>query len=236
MAVLTDRLIKLADLTFHYCEAGDPTAPPLVLLHALGLEAHNWDAITLMLAERYHVFALDQRGHGKSSRTEQYSFEAMRDDLKAFVDALSIGSFTLIGHSMGGSVAFIFAERWPERIARLVVEDTPPPFILSTELAGRFSDPPDEPPQPVSYDWRLVKPIIRQLRSPDPAWWEKLTTISAPTLLIGGGSTSHVPQEKLLEVAELVPDCRLVTIEGAGHNVHRKSQEAYMNCLRDFLF
>ncbi len=40
-----------------------------------------------MLAEHYHVFALDQRGHGESSKTETYAFELIRGDLKAFVDA-----------------------------------------------------------------------------------------------------------------------------------------------------
>jgi pimeloyl-ACP methyl ester carboxylesterase len=236
MTVLTDCTISLADLTFHYREAGDPTAPPLILLHALGCDAHDWDEITPILAERYHVFALDQRGHGETSRPELYSFEAMRDDLKAFVDTLSIDTFTLIGHSMGGTVAFLFAEMWPERIVRLVVEDTSPPFVPTAELARQLPDIPDEPPNPVPYDWRLVKPIVRQLYSPDPLWWENLATITIPTLIIGGGSTSHVPQEKLAEVAHLIPDCRLVTIEGAGHSVHQNRPSEYNDPLRDFLF
>lgn len=235
MNSIVERTISLADLTIHYCEAGDPLAPPIVLLHALGRDAHDWDAITLALAERYHVFALDQRGHGATTRAEPYTFEAMRDDLKTFADALSIDTFTLIGHSMGGTVAFLFAETWPGRLVRLITEDTPSPFVPTPELASRLSDPPDEAPRPVPYDWRLVKPIYRQLRSPDPAWWENLATITVPTLLIGGGSTSHIPQEKLAEVARLIPDCRLVTIEGAGHRVHQIRPSEYLKVVRDFL-
>ncbi len=60
--------------------------------------------------------------------------------------------------------------------------------------------------------------------------------ITAPTLIIGGGSSSHVSQEKLVEVAQLVPNCQLVTIEGAGHEVHRNRPEEYKMLLRDFLF
>jgi len=231
MTILNNRTISLADLTFHYHEAGDPTMSPLILLHALGCDAHDWDEISLALAESAHIFALDQRGHGQSARPGIYSFEAMRDDLKAFADALSLDRFRLVGHSMGGTVAFLFAERWPNRIERLVIEDTPPPFANSA-----FSEPPDDPPEPVSFDWQLVRPIVRQLQHPDPAWWNDLPTITAPTLIIGGGSTSHVPQEKLIEVAGLISDCRLVTIEGAGHTVHQNYPSEYLKLIRDFLF
>jgi esterase len=231
MSALTDRTISLTGLTFHYREAGDAGAPPLILLHALGSDAQDWDEVALALAERYHVFALDQRGHGESARPVSYSFESMRDDLKAFADALSIDRFTLIGHSMGGTVLFLFAERWPDRIERLVSEDTPPPHG-SIDLP----EPPDDPGEPVPFDWQLVKPIYGQLRRPDPSWWNNLTKITAPSLLIGGGSSSHVPQEELAEVARLIPDCRLVTIEDAGHAVHSNRLSDYLELVKDFLF
>ncbi len=231
MPELTDHTISLLNLTFHYREAGDAAAPPLVLLHALGPDAHDWDEVALALAERYHVFALDQRGHGESARPDTYSFEAMRDDLKAFVDALSLKRFTLIGHSMGGTVSFLFAEQWPDLIEKLVIEDTPPPHG-----SINLPDPPDNPGEPVPFDWQLVKPIYSQLRHPDPSWWNDLSRITAPTLLIGGGSTSHVPQEELVEVARLIPHCRLVTIEDAGHAVHQNRPAEYIALVKDFLF
>jgi pimeloyl-ACP methyl ester carboxylesterase len=53
------------------------------------------------------------------------------------------------------------------------------------------------------------------------AWWAELPAITAPTLVIGGGSTSPVPQQLLGKLACLVPDATLVTVEGAGHAVHR---------------
>ncbi|BCL79812.1 alpha/beta hydrolase [Ktedonobacteria bacterium brp13] len=235
MTVLSDHTIELSDLTFHYREAGNPGAPPLILLHQLLADAQDWDEIALTLAEHYHIFALDQRGHGGSARPGIYSFELMRDDLKAFADALLLDRFTLIGHSMGGTVAFLFAESWPERIERLVIEDTPPPHGKSA-----LSDIPEEPPETVpphwQSNWQLVKSIVRQLRNPDPSWWRDLPTITAPTLIIGGGSTSDIPQEQLAEVAHLIPDCRLVTIEGAGHTVHQNRPEEYKALLRNFLF
>lgn len=232
MAALVDRTISLTDLTFHYREGGDSHSPPLVLLHGLGADAQNWDEVALMLAERYHVFALDQRGHAESARPGIYSFELMRDDLKALADALSLERFTLIGHSMGGTVSILFAEKWPERLERLVLEDTPPPYVNGPA----FGEPPDEAPEPVPFDWQVLKQIVRQLGDPDPSWWNDLSTIPVPTLIIGGGATSHIPQEKLSEAARLIPNCRLVTIEGSGHAVHENSPSEYKELLRDFLF
>lgn len=234
MTVLNDQTIKLSHLTFHYREAGGPDAPPLILLHALGSDAQNWDEIALTLAECYHVFALEQRGHGESARPGIYSFELMRDDLKAFADGLSLSRFTLIGHSMGGTVASLFSEKWPERIERLVLEDTAPPYPGS--MGSNKPEPPAEAPEAVPFDWRMLTSIVHQLYSPDPSWWNDLPKITAPTLIIGGGSTSHVPQEKLAEAACLIPDCRLVTIDGAGHSVHLTCPEKYKDLLREFLF
>lgn len=234
MTILSDHTISLATLTFHYREAGDVAAPPLILLHALGTNAQDWDEVALALAERYHVFALDQRGHGESARpgiSSLYTFEAMRFDLKVFVDTLRLDRITLIGHSMGGTVAFLFAELYPDRIERLVIEDTPPPRGNSD-----LPEPPDDPDVPVPFDWQLLKPIVRQLNNPDPSWWNNLPTITVPTLLIGGGSTSHIPQEELAEVARLIPNCRLITIEGAGHAVHQNRSSEYIEIVKEFLF
>jgi esterase len=158
----------------------------------------------------------------------------MRDDLKAFADALSLDRFTLIGHSMGGTVASLFSERWPERLERLVLEDTIPPYPGIMDPSE--SEPPEEAPEAVPFDWRVLTSIVRQLYNPDLSWWNDLPMITVPTLIIGGGSTSHVPQEKLAEAAHLIPDCRLTTIEGAGHAVHRTRPGEYKDILRDFLF
>lgn len=234
MPILTDHIITLADLTFHYREAGDTGAPPLILLHALGCDAQDWDEITDALGERYHVFALDQRGHGESARTDIYSFERMRDDLKAFADALNLDRFTLIGHSMGGTVSILFAEKWPERLERLVLEDTPPPYPGAID--PNEPEPPAEAPEVVPFDWQMLLAIVRQLRNPDLSWWNNLSTITTPTLVIAGGPTSHVPQDRLVEAAELIPNCQLVTIDGAGHSVHKNRPQEFKAHLRDFLF
>ncbi|UJF35637.1 alpha/beta fold hydrolase [Paenibacillus hexagrammi] len=220
--------IELNGLLFQYRETGRPSAPPLVALHALGLNAESWDEVASILGGKYRVLALDQRGHGGSVRTDEYSFELMRDDLFHFANAMDLEKFTLMGHSMGGTVSYLFSEAYPRRVERLVVEDTPPPFT------GKFFEFPPEPSEPLPFDWKVVPSIIQQLNEPNPEWWDRLSEILTPTLLIGGGDASHVPQEKLLEVSKLIPNCQLITVDGAGHFVHLAKLDAFLNAVKPF--
>ncbi|MGP4064105.1 alpha/beta fold hydrolase [Oceanobacillus sp. M65] len=220
--------IELNGLTFQYRESGDPSAPPLVALHALGKSAESWDQVAAELKGKYRVLALDQRGHGGSARTDSYSFELMCDDLLHFANAMNLEQFTLIGHSMGGTVSYLFSEAFPSRVERLIVEDTPPPF------PDKLIEIPTKPSDPLPFDWLVVPSILQQLNEPNPEWWARLTDIIMPTLIIGGGS-SHIPQNKLHEVSELIPKCELVTIEDAGHFVHDDNLPAYLTAVKSFL-
>ncbi|WP_042146413.1 alpha/beta fold hydrolase [Paucisalibacillus sp. EB02] len=220
--------IELNKHTFQYRESGNPLALPIVALHSLGNNSKSWERVAAGLGESYRFIALDQRGHGESARTDTYSFEEMCEDLLLFVDALDLERFILIGHSMGGTVSYLFSEQYASRIEKLVVVDTPPPFT------DKPKEIPSEPEQPLPFDWKAFQSIMRQLNEPNPEWWERLPAISAPTLIIGGGA-SNIPQDKLREVSENIPDCKLVTIDGAGHHVHQDNLSEFLSILIEFL-
>ncbi|MBV6701872.1 alpha/beta fold hydrolase [Kitasatospora aureofaciens] len=226
---MTDvRIVDLPDVAIAYRESGRPDGPPLVLLHALGERAADWDVVLPALAPGHHVYALDLRGHGDSGRTAEYSLEAMRDDVLAFLDALGLARIDLVGHSLGGAVAYLVAQARPERVARLVLEEIP---ALHPRPASVVPDAPDEP---VDFDWAAVRPLKAQLDTPDAAWRNGLAAITAPTLVVAGGPTSHVPQDRIAELARLIPDCRTVTIE-AGHLVHSARPAEYVAAVAPFL-
>jgi pimeloyl-ACP methyl ester carboxylesterase len=221
--------VRLGAGEFSYRRAGSPGAEPVVLLHAMGQESTTWEYVTAALASSFEVFALDQRGHGKSCRPPHYSFEAMREDLEDFGDAIGLDRFNLVGHSLGATVAILFAERHPERVMRLVLEDTPPPSGVE-----QVDEPEDPPAEPVPFDWAALAPIVIQLNRPDPAWWGDLALISAPTLVIGGGTESFISQEELADTARRIPNAELVTID-AGHHVHRNRPDDFLAALLPFL-
>jgi pimeloyl-ACP methyl ester carboxylesterase len=111
-------------LRLHYVDWGGEGKPPLVLLHGFSAQARYWDGFAVHMRDAYHVYALDQRGHGESEWAVDYGPETMPADLAAFVDQLGLERFTLVGHSMGGGVAFRYAAAHPERVERLVIEDS----------------------------------------------------------------------------------------------------------------
>ncbi len=119
-----DKFIPLRGLRFHYREYGRQGARPLVLLHGVASNARIWITTAPLLAERFHVLALDQRGHGESDKPDSgYDFASVVADVLALLDALVLERLVLIGHSWGGNVALEFAARYPERTAGLVLVD-----------------------------------------------------------------------------------------------------------------
>lgn len=195
-----------------YYVSGDPDGAPLVLLHALGEQAASWDSVLPWFSPLFRVVAIDLRGHGASDWPGQYSFELMRDDVLSVFETLGLSDVVLIGHSMGGTVAYLVAQAEPTCVSRLIVEDVPPPFPRERSV-------PDRPERSLPFDWLVVPAIVEQVNDPGLKWWRRLPDITAPTLLVGGGPTSHIPQEKLVEVTRHIPDCTLITIP-AGHDVH----------------
>ena len=113
----------------HYRDWGDRSAPPVVLLHGFTGHARSWDSLALALSGCHRVFALDQRGHGESGWADDYSTEAMVSDVRAFVAALGLTSFDLLGLSMGGANAYHYAGSRPAELSRLVIVDIGPEII-----------------------------------------------------------------------------------------------------------
>jgi pimeloyl-ACP methyl ester carboxylesterase len=120
--------IVLRQQRFHFLEWGAPDAPPIVLLHGGHQSAHSWDLVSLHLARRYRVLALDQRGHGDSewARDVEYSNHTMALDAEAFLATLGLERPILMGHSMGGRNALLLTKRDPSRLRALVTVDIGP--------------------------------------------------------------------------------------------------------------
>lgn len=220
--------VALADgVEISYRVAGPTGGPVMVLLHGLGEGAASWDPVTPALAAGHRVYALDLRGHGASSWPGRYTFEAMRDDVAALIDALGRGAVVVVGHSMGGVVAYLLTLDRPDLITALVVEDAPLPFPRTRAL-------PQRPDGDLPFDWDVVVAVNEQVDDPTMRWWPRLGEIGAPMLLIAGGPASTIPQHLLAQVAAAVPNCTLVTIK-AGHHVHESEPAAFTEAVIDWL-
>ncbi len=130
MSNVHDELIELRGLRFHFRDwpSIKPDAKDLVLLHGYTGHARSWDAFAEAMTDRYRVLALDQRGHGETqwAPPHAYGTKEMVTDVEAFVHAMGLEDFSLLGLSMGGIIAFAYAGERPPQLSRLVVVDIAP--------------------------------------------------------------------------------------------------------------
>jgi len=101
---------------------------PLIILHGFLGMGDNWKSLANKFAENYEVHLVDQRNHGRSFHDEDFSYEHMADDLLNYLDHHNLDRIYLLGHSMGGKTAMLFAVEHPDRLHKLIVADIAPKF------------------------------------------------------------------------------------------------------------
>ncbi len=99
---------------------------PLIILHGLLGMLDNWHTIGKNLSQFYQVYLVDARNHGHSPHSGIFNYEVMCDDIIELMENEKIESTFLLGHSMGGKTAMTLAQKYPEKISKLVVVDISP--------------------------------------------------------------------------------------------------------------
>ena len=126
MTQYQDRFVTVNGLRLHYLDWGTAGKPPFLMLHGGSAYAHWWDFVAPALAEDFQVFALDQRGHGDSAHVDPpaYGTRHYLADLQQFTATLGLSKPVLMGHSMGGHNALIYATQHARELAALILVDT----------------------------------------------------------------------------------------------------------------
>ena len=111
-------------MKLHYRKLGE--GRPLIILHGLFGSGDNWQSLARKFAEERTVFLVDQRNHGRSPHSEEFSYRLMADDLAEFVEDHHLEDVDLLGHSMGGKTAMLFASEHSYALHRLIIADMAP--------------------------------------------------------------------------------------------------------------
>ncbi|MDR6396198.1 alpha/beta fold hydrolase [Herbaspirillum seropedicae] len=135
-----DYLLTLSALNFHITEWGDPQGFPLLLLHGIRGYGETFGDLAQRLPPGYRCIALDQRGRGQSDwdAGANYYTDAYVADVEALVARLNLRQFDLLGHSMGGINAIVYAARHPAKVRRLIIEDAGPGAFENSPGATRI--------------------------------------------------------------------------------------------------
>ena len=105
-------------MELHFKKIGE--GAPLIILHGLFGTLDNWSSVSKTLAEKYTVYLVDQRNHGRSPQSNEFSYQLMASDLKEFIEQHHIVNPTIMGHSMGGKTAMKFACQNPTMLKDLI--------------------------------------------------------------------------------------------------------------------
>jgi pimeloyl-ACP methyl ester carboxylesterase len=131
------RVIETKIARLHLLESGVGD-PAFLFLHYWGGSARTWHRVIEELGHHVHAIALDQRGWGKSAGCDgRHDLAAMADDIADVVASLGLQRYVLVGHSMGGKVAQLFALRQPAGLAGLVLVAPAPPTPMQVPVEMR---------------------------------------------------------------------------------------------------
>ena len=156
----SDQYVTVNGLRIHYLDWGGRDKPPLVLIHGIARVAHTFDHIAPSFVDRYHVIAIDMRGHGDSD-WEPGARDLVEDhvtDLEGIVSQLQLRGLTLWGNSTGGRVVQVFAGLHPDLVSALIVEDVGPerPRSIADNFARQV--------QAEAKGWASEEELLAQLR------------------------------------------------------------------------
>lgn len=171
------RTVTLANgMAFAYIEAGEPSGPPVVLIHGFTDSARDWVPLIPELDQSFRLIAVDIRGHGKSGKPECcYTRIDFAYDIRLLLDALGIQQADVVGHSLGSYIAQTFAEFWPERTRRVVL-------ISSSGGAHSGCETPSGKPAGKPMDFRGEIMKLKEPIDPDSKfmieWWSSPTAVN----------------------------------------------------------
>lgn len=102
---------------------------PFVILHGFLGMSDNWKTLGNQFSEvDFQVHLVDQRNHGRSFHDALFNYEVLVEDLKAYCETNNLEDIVLLGHSMGGKTAMLFATEYPELVSKLIIADISPRF------------------------------------------------------------------------------------------------------------
>jgi pimeloyl-ACP methyl ester carboxylesterase len=244
--LFTEAYVEADGFRIRYKEAGQ--GEPLVSLHgAGGMKIYRSHAL---LAEQYRVIVFEVPGFGQSPiNGRSQSMPELAHTMAQAVTNLGIERFNLMGNSFGGKLALWLAVQQPERVQALILvapaairpEGGQPPASLSPEelMARLYAHPERQPPAPPLDPAIRAKQqaLVRRVMGParDTALESHMPGLNVPVLVLFGTMDRLISPEMGRLYCEKLPNCHLVLVYDAGHEVDADRPEAFVSVVSDFI-
>lgn len=233
--------------------AVEGAGPPLVMLHGATSSGRADFAAQLPLYRKaFHCYLPDARGHATTrwDAGDGFRYEWLVDDLAAFVDALALETFHLLGFSMGAATALGYAVRNRDRLRTLVLVGISTQREPRTSVARRLFDPDrivrhdprwaqelsraHDPVQGAGAWQRLLPAISRDVASQELSGPAELRRMDVPTLVVVGDRDPFVPVDHAWGLKRQLPDARLFVAPDCGHEVTVRKPALFNEALAGF--
>jgi pimeloyl-ACP methyl ester carboxylesterase len=254
------------DLWYEVVDAVAPwnTSPSTIVFHhGVAMSSGLWRAWLPALVDRYRVVMFDMRGYGRSGHQPQgtaWSMDLLADDLGAVADAAGAQRFHLVGESIGGTVAMVYALRHPHRVASLAVSNGSPRGLQVRNIAG-WRETMAQKGQEAWADEVMARRFHEgQLDAGRWQWaWrqhvdcsaqacvelgellaraditERLAELGMPTLLLSPDGSPFIPAAVMLDMAARIPGAELKVFPHAKHGLPLSHATECAATLREFL-
>jgi pimeloyl-ACP methyl ester carboxylesterase len=243
-ALFTEGYVEADGFRIRYREAGQ--GEPLVILHGAGgmklYRSHE------LLAAQYRVIVFEVPGFGQSPANERsQSMPELALTMAQAVTNLGIECFNLMGNSFGGKLALWLAVQQPQRVQALILvapaairpEESAPPLSPEELMARLYAHPERQAPLPPLDPAIRAKQqaLVRRVMGParDEALESRLPALNIPVLVVFGTLDRMIPPEMGRLYCEKLPNCHLVLVYDAAHEVDADRPEAFVSVASDFL-
>lgn len=215
--------INVNNITLSYVEEGNGN--PLILLHGNGEDRHIFDELIDKLKINFTVYAIDSRNHGSSTKSGEYTYEIMAEDIHQFIEKLELKNVSLIGFSDGAIMGLLLALKYPSIFEKMV--------LLGVNL------------KPADFKQDIYNSIVEEYeRSKDPLFkmmleqpnieLQDLKNITIPTFVIGAEDDLYY-EDSFQIITTTIPNAILKIIEGHDHGSYVVNNDLLYPYLKEFL-
>jgi len=197
--------IQVNGIIVNYKETGK--GKPVILLHGNGEDLHIFDKLSDKLKKHYTIYAIDSRNHGESSKTKDYSYETMSEDIFYFIKELDLKDVSVIGFSDGAIISLLLELRHEGIFGKMV-------------LLGANLKPTDFKKKEYNFLINTYKktedPLIKLMLEQPNIQLKELEKINPPTLVIAGQDDIFY-RKTFTDITSAIPSASLKIMKGHDH-------------------
>lgn len=198
-------ILETSKVSLYYEKSGE--GRPLILLHGNGEEYSIFDEAVTVLSEHFTVYAVDSRGHGKSSTVSEFHYADMAEDIREFIEKLQLEKPIVYGFSDGGIIAILLAIKHQHLLSQILVSG------VNTKPTG------------VKWHWYVIfkimyifnkSPLFKLMLTEPDITTDELATIKIP-VHITAGSKDMISMRHMQKIADDIPGSTFTVFEGEDH-------------------